>query len=402
VDNYRADVDWKKFKGIQVTVSENHPGWSDLSPAKGDVGGPFSTSLRSVTTGTGNVTIGGHSLTNSGRGDVGYVAQYNGPVLACDPNAAYVSWPTPPVRSDALLEALGTKAIAIVKPTNSVADLSTALIELYREGLPKMIGAQLHQDKFRKPKKATAGEYLNWEFGLKPLIGDIQDIYKATLNADKLWKQYQRDAGKVVRRKFEFPSDKSAESKVLIASHSPYLPVSSSVLATTGANTSVQTLRGQLIQTDIFERKLWFSGAFTYHIPDVGYRGALPSKRFDKLLGVNVTPEVIWNVTPWSWFADWFANTGDVISNLTDMAIDGLVLRYGYIMEHSRHVRTYSYSGAVPLNGSPQPSPIILTVESKRRVQATPYGFGLTWQGFSPRQLSILSALGISRGGKGK
>lgn len=395
----RAEILTGKVKGMQITASENHPGWADASPMDGDVGGPFSSDLSRCDFG-GSMTLTGSTVDKDG---VGYTAVYQGPCIACDPSQSYFQWPSPTVGSDAVLKALGTKAIAIVKPTNSIADAATALIELYREGLPKMVGSALWKEKTSKARrKAAGGEYLNIEFGWKPLVGDIQDVYKAIKTSDAVMKQYERDAGKVVRRKFEFPSDKSAESKVLIASHSPYLPVSSSVLATTGANTSVQTLRGQLIQTDIFERKLWFSGAFTYHIPDVGYRGALPSKRFDKLLGVNVTPEVIWNVTPWSWFADWFANTGDVISNLTDMAIDGLVLRYGYIMEHSRHVRTYSYSGAVPLNGSPQPSPIILTVESKRRVQATPYGFGLTWQGFSPRQLSILSALGISRGGKGK
>jgi hypothetical protein len=36
-------------------------------------------------------------------------------------------------------------------------------------------------------------------------------------------------------------------------------------------------------------------------------------------------------------------------------------------------------------------------VVTKRRTEANPFGFGVSWKGLSPFQLSIAAALGISR-----
>jgi len=145
----------------------------------------------------------------------------------------------------------------------------------------------------------------------------------------------------------------------------------------------------------------WFSGAFTYYVPrgfttkDRMARGVQEAK---KLLGVSLTPDVVWNLTPWSWATDWVLNTGDVISNLTDYAIDGLVLKYGYIMEHTVNRDTISFSGPTGFTGSSvRPSIIEVVSETKTRLKATPFGFGLTWDGFSPRQVAIAIALGLTR-----
>jgi len=35
--------------------------------------------------------------------------------------------------------------------------------------------------------------------------------------------------------------------------------------------------------------------------------------------------------------------------------------------------------------------------ETKERVTASPFGFGLTWDGFTPYQMAILAALGVTR-----
>jgi len=79
--------------------------------------------------------------------------------------------------------------------------------------------------------------------------------------------------------------------------------------------------------------------------------------------------------------------------------IGGLILRYGYIMEHTVHKYTYSL-GPVTLFPGADPVPVpdlILVTETKQRQRANPFGFGLKWDDLSPFQLSILTALGISR-----
>nr|QDH88983.1 MAG: hypothetical protein H1Rhizo26FD1798_000003 [Leviviridae sp.] len=87
----------------------------------------------------------------------------------------------------------------------------------------------------------------------------------------------------------------------------------------------------------------------------------------------------------------------------------GTVLRYGYIMEKTTITDTYSAGKlvglpdpsylAVPGFKPPYPvvSPIVLRTTVKKRVQANPFGFGLSWDGLSSIQQAILAALAITR-----
>jgi hypothetical protein len=79
------------------------------------------------------------------------------------------------------------------------------------------------------------------------------------------------------------------------------------------------------------------------------------------------------------------------------MAIDNQVLAYGYMMEHTIEKYTYHFVGPHKLKTKKDPDPVTLVRESKIRRRATPYGFGITWDGFSSFQLSILAALGLSK-----
>lgn len=117
----------------------------------------------------------------------------------------------------------------------------------------------------------------------------------------------------------------------------------------------------------------------------------------DKLFGLSLTPDLLWNLAPWSWAVDWFTNTGDVLENVSDMVAQGLVMRYGYLMETKSISVTYKLHGCT-FHGTPVVlAPAVLETVSKVRVRANPFGFGITWDGLSPIQIAILAALGISR-----
>lgn len=148
------------------------------------------------------------------------------------------------------------------------------------------------------------------------------------------------------------------------------------------------------------KRRRWFSGAFIYYL-DTQSPGkkAWDSdiQRLNKLYGVKITPEVIWNLTPWSWAADWFGNVGDLAHNVGQFAQDGLVMPYGYMMETSTVKATYRMRN-VALWGNTIPDltqEFTTTVKIRRR--ATPFGFGLDFDSFSQFQLSILAALGLTK-----
>jgi len=390
--DFSSSSTWGNLKGTQVTVSEGHPWRSRDKRMLGDVGGDFFTQRKYVRGKSQPIRLTNDvSFANAGRIITDH-SRYDGPIAPTNP--ANLLFPPANNSSNGVLNTVGATAIARCKPTNSVANLTTALTELYHEGIPKAIGARFWQSRTLSARNA-GDEYLNLEFGWKPLVGDIRSLANAVANADALLAQYERDAGKVVRRRYNFPTNSSRSTEVFAANVRPY------VTTTQGTYTKAEPNLGSVIRTRETVLRQWFSGAFTYYLP-TGYdsrssaaRSALLAK---KILGLSLTPDIVWNLTPWSWAVDWFSNTGDVISNLTDWATDGLVLRYGYVMEHTITSDTYTYSGNTGLiDGNVRVPPLTLVTETKIRRRANPFGFGITWDGLSPRQLAITAALGLTR-----
>lgn len=402
-----ATMDTKNWQGTQVTVSENHPAWRRryaIDASWGDAGGPFFTTKKYVK------TLGGGIQHLEGRifvtPTIWNWADYMGPIL---PRSVELM-PFPPFAnsSNEELDAWGSEAIASCKPTNAVADASVFLGEMMVGGIPHLIGSRvqdfwkettrrnLKRSSVKKGAKDASDEFLNLEFGWKPMIRDVQKFASAVVHAEEVLSQYERDSGRVVRRRFNSAPEVTTEDTVVATGVSPWINPAASALydsATTGM--------GMVIRTRRTSRRKWFAGAFTYHLP-TGYdsrsgmgRAALEAK---KLYGLSLTPETLWNLTPWSWAVDWVSNVGDVISNLSDWAFDGLVLRYGYVMEHTLVTDTYSFVGPTGFKSKDaRPAFVTLVSETKQRRKATPFGFGLNWNGFSPRQWAIVTALGITK-----
>jgi hypothetical protein len=225
-----------------------------------------------------------------------------------------------------------------------------------------------------------------------PLVSDVRKTADAIRRSDEILAQYERDAGRVVRRNYYFPLEKS---DLEVGTYTNNYPEGF------GAFLNIrQGLNGRGVLRRTVERKTWFSGAFTYYLPsDYDSRNKIKELRTkaDLLLGTDLTPELLWNIAPWSWLADWFANTGDVISNLSDFKTGELVMRYGYVMETVKVSDTYTH---YPVGPSPYGGSVVeltFVTETKKRRPANPFGFGLSWEGLSPFQQAILAALGITR-----
>lgn len=385
--------------GIQITESEGHL-WPAPKGKLEDRGGPFFTKKSFVASPRKMpVTKLGPTYV-SGPGNNRQI--YTGPLVAYPTasmsNAVPTPWPPDLSSSDDDLDEVGATAIARCEPTNSVADVSTALMELMKEGLPSLVGAQSWRNRADSARKRAGGEYLNVQFGWLPLVGELGKISKAISESDRILTQYERDAGRVVRRRYYFPSQRSvSETRI-----SP-----GGIVYVSPNNGQHPLLRppfrptGKMYRTRETVRRQWFAGAFTYYLPS-GYdsRNRLSelARRAEVLLGTDLTPETLWNIGPWSWAVDWFANTGDVVHNLTAFKTNGLILRYGYVMEHTVTTDTYTFVYDDMSSTWPKVAPLILVTETKKRRPANPFGFGVQWSGLSPFQLSIAAALGLSRG----
>jgi len=376
--------------GTQRTVSEGHP-VSQLGKTDDDIGGDFETFKSEVPW----ISHPSATVRADGNPYLGEFFEYEGGLIP--------SLSTPlkreafDLRSSAQLNALGSTAIARCSPVNSHSELLTSLSETLKDGLPAIPGISQWRQKTAIAKGAGS-EYLNAQFGWVPLVNDIRSATAAARDAAKLLRQFQRDAGRSVRRTYEFPRETDLTTTTVYDG-----PYASNYLNAGGFDPLHPRYfpggeSGRYKVTREFDRKVWFSGAFTYHMPandtQVGkFMSAL--QQYDLLFGVVPTPDVIWNLTPWSWATDWFANTGDVLTNVSNAMLYGQVLRYGYLMEKTtikdRHVLE------LPGFIGPQRIESVVKTTVKRRIRANPFGFGITYDGLDGYQLSILAALGMTR-----
>lgn len=387
------------LSGRQETVSEGHP-WPLPKPAGAkDVGGPFFTTRSYVDYISSNsqryfLKDGLKERLFSGSLFPKHPAETNGVGLPEFPKSAH--------SSDSQMDKFGTEAIARCKPTNSVANVQTFLGELFKDGIPSLPGVHTWENRARTVLNA-GDEFLNVVFGWLPLYKDVTEVAGSVLHAAEVMKQYERDAGKVVRRHYEFEPIEESSSTV----------ISSKARATAfclGSQLNSGSF-GALVRSSKTTKKKWFDGAFTYYLPSEvdSWTGMLQAgSAADKVLGTTLDPSTLWELTPWSWAVDWFSNASELIENLEAFKTGGLVMRYGYMMEESivedtytliddsglRYTKSSGVEAPIPTSAV---SPFTLVTKTKQRRPANPFGFGLSWEGLSPLQQAILAALGITR-----
>jgi hypothetical protein len=327
----------------------------------------------------------------------------NGNLHAYVPNQANIDNHSNTIQfhSDSVMDSWGTSAVSSVIPTKSKVELATTAAEIVSGGLPKLMGQGLLKSVIKDHRKVgqhsreAASEYLNYEFGIKPLISDLVGTAQTIVSAAERIRQLERDSGRLVRRRFRFPIRE--ETIITKATGAAAVPAGWSY--TYLWNGSLSGHRRESHDTLRVDR--WFSGAFTYHL-NIGERqrnqlyAAADNARL--LLGVKLDADVLWNLTPWSWLADWFGNVGDIATNVSHFGRDGLVMPYGYVMTQTESIR---WRRLHSLNWFDMTMPNSITDSCtfvrKQRRRATPFGFGLSDMILDTRQTAILGALGVSR-----
>ena len=398
-----------QIRGWQRTSDDNH-GYSRDLLGLHDMGGSFYSEKKWCTSSQdGNISLL--------QGDyAGYLRTYKGPIAAWSVSQvasdSVASWPASAeiVPAD-LLVSSGATAIARTIPTTPAVSVLQILGEL-RQKLPAIPGWALKKAlnprvikqvdhvakeinfsrKWDKPSPRevarTAGsEHLNISFGVLPTARDFRDFYWAHKRADKMWAAYIAQGKRLTRRRYEFPMQESTVTEDLGYRYPAVAVSPSAYLLEPGPTTKTVTNR----------RRIWFSGAYVYAVPEKG----LPRTEtyMSRIYGTRMSPEVLWNLAPWSWMVDWFTNTGDIMRNLSALSTDGTLLKWGYVMCETTQTVTFTWQGRVQQDN--QWRPLVLEQSFnhtiKRRIGASPFGFGITFGGLSPRQIAIAASVGITR-----
>lgn len=377
----RASGVAKEFQLARDEVlSRGHAGNSYARPF--DTGHEFSTTKQELLLSHKNVTWTSW-----------YGHTYTGPLLCVSSGSYDTHWSTP-VQDN--LTALGTKAIERTVPTNPVAGMSTFLGEL-REGFPSLMGVA-SLGRFDSIPRKLGGEYLNYQFGWVPLVSDLKKFLFAAQNSTKIFEQFQRDSGRNVRRRYYFPEETSVSAPKSVPN----------TLGNTYLDATTWGYPGKLgssTMTISSKKKSWFSGSYTYYLEqgsDILSKLKYYEQQANHLLGTRITPEVLWELAPWSWLADWYADIGSIISNASALNSDGLVIRYGYMMQTSVTEVVHRHTDIPSLHGGWTPGAVVNTFREtrKERIRATPYGFGLDTDLFTGSQWAILAALGMTKAPK--
>jgi len=418
--------------GTQITESDGNP-WPPPKKSKRgklfeDVGSEFFTQKRELVTprvfpytalfATADPLKGYHESSFGGSLVANCLKCYDIPSYRGVPKIPFeINWPPDLSSSHEELVEEGVNLIAAASPGNQVAHVATALGELLQQ-LPALPGVALWESELSAISLliASSDEFLNWMFGISPTLNDMKDFIKGVHKVEKAVAQFIDDSGKQVRRRFEYPIPIEESTEVLDGIYSPAGWAGFTGSPAYGycwpAPEAGNTLPiRQTIRRRVTERKRWFSGAFTYHLPwwfdtnsDLD-RVLLTAK----LLGAQPDLNTLWELAPWSWAVDWVSNAGQYVSNLQDKIDYGTILRYGYVMETTITTDTYTageQAMPAPRGNLVAPFPVISSVTlrttTKKRIRANPFGFGLSWDGLSTIQQAILAALGISRGGNSK
>jgi len=357
----------------------------EIHPNHPKSGGPLSLSRKKISFSNGN---GWQGLKTSGRVFVPYQGWietdvwniYEGDYQVNLGSSSASIQPLPPDESSTCAS-YGAEAWNRFKPATPDVGLAQFFAELsHARGF---IFERLK--KFR----ALGSDYLAYEFGWKPFLRDVRAFIASIQEIDSKIAQLQSDNGRWIRRGGSLRTNPS-EPDYTTSHDNIFVPVMSG-----------KDFQWSKLTTHT--ENVWFSGQFRYYVPGLLNQKWGRARAITELYDLKITPELVYELIPWSWLVDWFSNLGSVISNLQSSIDDHLVAKYAYVMRSSVQEQTITAHGMVKqtVGSKEYYNPIAASAtirhETKARVAADPFGFSASLPNLTNWQTSILAALGLSR-----
>jgi len=120
-----------------------------------------------------------------------------------------------------------------------------------------------------------------------------------------------------------------------------------------------------------------------------------------KMMGLDVSPSMVWNALPWTWLIDWFSTAGDSLKNLDSGVADRCYADRFYCMAHRYRHDTWRTELKIVTGKNGKYTSIEPVTESwtgwKTRIRGNPFGVILSEPNLNDGQWQILGELGLSR-----
>lgn len=300
------------------------------------------------------------------------------------------------------LSSYGPQAFSMYSPVKPKVDLGTFLgeirevpsmfIDLARrfKTVWKLRGGHPRYMRPRNPKPndvALANDFLEYQFGWVPFVSTLVDFHR-TMN----------DLAKHVRRIMDMngkwegrggPVNDELISEDVVASFTG----TDGMTFPSGLSSMFRSSAVSTVYKRVY-RQVWFHGYFRFYLPRINTKTVWQPEIFKLILGLNVSPALLWNVTPWSWFMDWFGNVGTILENARDADIFNLTHRNAFLMAKSNIRFDFETHRTTLGGGYSHTWPYSYT--RKQRVPATPYGLSVDFGPLSNIQRVIAGALALT------
>lgn len=380
------------------TTTTSHPGqnylwWNDGGTSGTKVGGPLIVANCRLTTGAESRMLFGYGS----AGTIGFRS------------------PSYPVATPLTsLANEGKRFINLTSPGQPSVDMPAMLGELLLDPLAIPLKGFASNKPFGTTpvgdfSKRTAGEFLNFAFGVSPTVNDLVKFGMALSTLTDRILQFERDLGKPVRRKMRLPqragievfenNEVELQGQIFggLAPGFSFSGTSSSGTNLIRVGSSSTSVRQTLIEDT------WFSASFRYFVPaSAGLHANAEKYLYELNRQIKITNSVsaMWQVTPWSWLIDWFLDVQSSLALAEKVWDDSLVINYAYAMRKVIMTSTVTVR-VTPEAGKTIPAPEVsstLSTTKMERIRANPYGFiSPNSPEITPFRLAIMAALGISR-----
>jgi hypothetical protein len=239
--------------------------------------------------------------------------------------------------------------------------------------------------------RTAAGQYLNLQFNILPLISDIGKIYLALKRTEARLNDFVTRAGRVQSRHFRFAWSEFPDIDNPWSWSGRIAQDARTILSETGASRQVY------YDPSIFHAQLQYNYNYTgYQAEHARLLGWLDA------LGINLNPAIIWNALPWSFVVDWVLGIGPYLDTLKITNMEPQINIRRYLWSITRRRRIFVHTGIRIASGENrfaehrQTLPTVVQTAYRRTVTGLPVS-SIESSGLTLKEVSLGAALVIAR-----
>jgi hypothetical protein len=207
--------------------------------------------------------------------------------------------------------------------------------------------------------KSVANGYLSWRWAVKPMISDLRKLFNFTKAVDDriIMLMKLRD-GRTLRKRVKLGTVHGSLSPAVLTVESKTGGGIGGTFKAYHTSTAWGTVQWKLLPDSI--------------LPTLGYG---PLEKMARQLTFGFTSHealaTAWELTPWSWLADWFANTGDIIA-ATNNTVGCTWKDICYMRTSESHTEVISFTGDPWMIAGLNNQNYVLTQKRKERYVCSP------------------------------